>query len=162
MADIQTPLNTPTQYQLKPWEGFTPTYRTHRHDRPFVNGSPVEDNSVDPPAWTIDANCHGLWVVFDRPDAEHKPLAASTCANCPVFDTCLKDALDHEIGVSGDKRATYRAGTTPWDRVRMHLAMPACPGCGDATAPRTIRTGACTTCTRRETLERRAEMEAVA
>jgi len=69
-----------------------------------------------PPDWGDGAACRGMDVrLFYPVKADSGPVAAvrSTCARCPVIDTCARYAIHHEMlgwwgGMSPEERRIYR------------------------------------------------------
>lgn len=86
--------------------------------------------SLQPPPWTTDAACVG---VFD-PDLFHDPLlwpqAKELCETCPVIEQCREWALDGlALGVvdgvyggltPGELVLLARSLGRPWRRIRQH------------------------------------------
>ena len=75
--------------------------------------------SVD---WTLDALCAtldgDLW--FTDPEGAGTGMEGRTairiCGDCPVQDTCLKDAMRHERGLPKRMRFGIWGGLTPTQR----------------------------------------------
>lgn len=114
----------PTHLQLKPHEGFAPEAIVPRVP---PRRTPVERPAVlaQPADWTRQADCHGLWSLFDDPTpAELQRVVRPTCEACPVAEQCLAEALRDEDGQPSKVRSGIRAGTTPVERAKMQAPEP--------------------------------------
>lgn len=73
------------------------------------------------PNWWDSASCKGLWYEFDqdtetntaRIKPEDTDQLRKICAQCPVRESCLEDALIHS------DEYTFRAGFTAKERQQM-------------------------------------------
>lgn len=75
-------------------------------------------------AWKMKARCVGTDPeLFYMVSAEATDAALEICAQCPVIEACLAEALQQE-GTSGrHARFGVRGGTTPLERFK-HAARP--------------------------------------
>lgn len=120
----------PTTLQVKPHEGFTPEAIKPHSSREYVAGEgPKAVFTAEPPDWTKQAKCVGMWELFDEPTAAqfHK-IVKPICDSCPVKDLCLQSALEEETEdgrpVGPQFRAGVRGGLRPRERVRVAIGAP--------------------------------------
>lgn len=59
--------------------------------------------SSDTEHWSTQAACIGKWDLFDSTKLGDKEAALALCAECPVRQLCLQDALNNEerFGIHG-------------------------------------------------------------
>jgi len=71
---------------------------------------------TDSLSWRDDANCLGVDPELFFPIGHALAGTRQICADCDVFEQCLKYALEHEL------RHGWYANTAPKDRQRIRKA----------------------------------------